>query len=195
MTLRSHPPGSSRRDLDPKALRIVCYPDPVLRTRAKPIEAVTDRVRAVARRMIELMHESSGVGLAAPQVGLSWRLFVANPDRQLDQDRAFVNPVLNNLSRDGLEQEEGCLSIPGVNGQIVRPQAVTIDALDLDGNPFQLTGNELSARVWQHETDHLDGVLIIDRMAPIDKMANRRALQDLEKDYDEAGSPTAIRNP
>ncbi len=195
MTPRSHPPGSSGKALDPQALRIVCYPDPVLRTRAKPIEAVTDRVRAVARRMIELMHESSGVGLAAPQVGLSWRLFVANPDRQPDQDRAFVNPVLSNLSRDCLEQEEGCLSIPGVDGQIVRPQAVTIDALDLDGNPFQLTGDELFARVWQHETDHLDGVLIIDRMAPIDKMANRRALQDLEKDYHESGSPTAIRNP
>jgi len=167
----------------PHKLRIVIYPDPVLRKKAVPIKAITDEVRAVAQRMIQLMHEAPGVGLAAPQVGVSWRLFVANTEPQGDPigDMVFINPVLSSPSRELEDYEEGCLSIPQVNAQIRRPKAITIDALNLDGKPVRLTSDQLAARVWQHETDHLDGILILDRMTPIDKLANRKLIKELEE--------------
>ena len=161
-------------------LQIVCYPDPVLRKPAAPVEQITDEIRAVAGRMLDLMHEAQGVGLAGPQVGLSWRLFVANPTQQPDDDRVFVNPVLRDPGKETADFEEGCLSLPNITAKIRRPAAVTIEALDLDGKPFTLTSDEMAARVWQHETDHLDGILILDRMSPIDKIANRRAVKELE---------------
>jgi peptide deformylase len=92
----------------------------------------------------------------------------------------FINPRLSNPARQTIAREEGCLSIPHVNADITRPVAITIEALDLDGQPFTMTSEELPARVWQHECDHLDGVLIIDRMTPIDRRANLRALRELE---------------
>lgn len=164
----------------PERLKIVTYPAPVLRQKAKPVERVTDEVRRVALRMLELMHEAPGVGLAAPQVGLPWRLFVASPTGKPEDDRVFINPVLSNAGRDSDDYEEGCLSLPQVTGHIRRPTSITIDALDLDGKPFRLTSNDFASRVWQHEYDHLDGVLIVDRMSPIDRMANQRFLKDLE---------------
>ncbi|HEX7009705.1 MAG TPA: peptide deformylase [Phycisphaeraceae bacterium] len=157
------------------------YPDPVLRARAQPVAAVTEEVRQVAQRMIQLMHEAPGVGLAAPQVGLPWRMFVANPTGEPGQDRVFVNPVLIHPSRQTETREEGCLSLPGITAEITRPLAITIEAYDEHGNRFELHGQGLDARVWQHEVDHLDGVLIIDRMTPMDRMANKRAIQELER--------------
>lgn len=164
-------------------LKIVLYPDPVLRAKAQPIAGVTDEVRRVARRMIELMHEARGVGLAAPQVGLSWRMFVANPTGEADDDRVYINPVLANASRMTDRHEEGCLSIPGVNGQIMRPVGIRIEATGLSGESIVDESDELLARIWQHETDHLDGVLIIDRMTPVDLRAAKRGLEALEADY------------
>ncbi|MBI1368862.1 MAG: peptide deformylase [Planctomycetes bacterium] len=164
-------------------LRIVLYPDPVLRRKARTIEKVDDEIRAVAARMIELMHEAPGVGLAAPQVGLPWRLFVANHTGEPADDRVFINPVLRDPSEDYGPHNEGCLSIPDVTAEIRRPLRITIDALDINGQPFSMTSDELPARIWQHETDHLDGVLIIDRMNPMDKLASRRMLKQLEAEY------------
>jgi peptide deformylase len=169
--------------LDPKALKIVYYPDPVLRQKASPVAGVTDEVRAVAQRMLELMHEARGVGLAAPQVGLSWRLFVANPTGEANDDRVYINPELTQPTRYTDRHEEGCLSIPGVNGQIMRPTGVRIEATGINGEKIVDESEELLARIWQHETDHLDGVLIIDRMTPVDLKAARRGLASLETDY------------
>jgi peptide deformylase len=166
--------------IDARTLQIVHYPDPVLRGNARPIPAVTDEVRAVAVRMLELMHAAPGVGLAGPQVGLPWRLFVANATGEPADDRVFINPQLSQPSREQVEQEEGCLSLPGINGQVRRPQRITVTAVDLDGREFTLTSDELPARIWQHECDHLDGVLIIDRMPRVERMANRDALRQLE---------------
>lgn len=168
--------------VDSQKLRIVLHPDPVLRQVAQPIEQVDDEVRAVARRMLELMHEAPGVGLAAPQVGLSWRMFVANdnPEAGAETDRVFINPELVEPSREVESAEEGCLSLPHIRAEIRRPQAITIHATDLQGERFSLTSDTLAARIWQHETDHLDGVLILDHMSPIDRMANRRAIKALE---------------
>jgi len=161
-------------------LKLCYYPAPVLRTAASPIASVTEEVRAVSQRMIELMHQHGGVGLAGPQVGLSWRLFVANVSGEPGENQVFINPVLSDSSRQTETRDEGCLSLPRVEGQLTRPVGITIDALDEQGRPFQLQSEGLTARVWQHEYDHLDGVLIIDRMPPVDKQANRRVLRELE---------------
>lgn len=167
--------------LRPEDLSILFYPHPALRRKAAPIPAIDQNVRDVALRMLQLMHQAPGVGLAAPQVGLPWRLFVANPTGEPENDLVFINPTLSHPSRESEDREEGCLSLPNVNGQIRRPVAVTITAQDLAGKTFTLEGTGLPARIWQHEYDHLDGVLIIDKMTRIDRLANRDALRQLEQ--------------
>ncbi|MEM1099462.1 MAG: peptide deformylase [Planctomycetota bacterium] len=171
--------------VDPAQLRIVHHPHPVLRERAEPVE-LSDEVRAVAVRMVELMHEADGVGLAAPQVGLPWRLFVANwtgPVSGGGQDHVFINPELTAPSRETGPHEEGCLSLPDIRAEITRPLGITVTATDLEGQRFTMTDDGgLAARVWQHEFDHLDGVLILDRMTRLDKMANRKSIRALEAD-------------
>lgn len=165
--------------VDPAKLRIVLYPEPVLRDVAQPVPEVTDHVRAVAARMIELMHQAPGVGLAGPQVGLPWRIFVANPTGEPGDDRVYINPTLTTAGGNAA-REEGCLSLPEVTVEVIRPEHATIRATNLDGESFEESAGDLLARIWQHEYDHLDGVLIIDKMSPIDRMANKRALRALE---------------
>jgi peptide deformylase len=167
-------------DIDPSQLRIVQYPDPVLRRRAEPVGDIDDTVRAVARRMIELMHEAEGVGLAAPQVGLSWRLFVSRGEEEDAPEDVFINPELELLPGALVSHEEGCLSLPGITADIRRPPEVAMTALDLAGRPVSRRSEGFVARVWQHEFDHLNGVLIIDRMTPIDRLAMRKPLKALE---------------
>jgi len=165
---------------DPASLQIVHYPHPSLREKAHPVDVVDDQVRAVATRMLQLMHEADGVGLAAPQVALSWRLFVTNAREADPHDRVYINPRLK-LSDDPLiSQEEGCLSLPGVLVQVRRPSLIMIEATDLNGKPFELTFDSLAARICQHENDHLDGVLIIDRMSPLDRLATRKILKEMK---------------
>lgn len=164
--------------VDPSKLGIVHFPAEVLRRKAKPVVAVDDLVVAVARRMIELMHEAEGVGLAAPQVGLPWRMFVANSREPGDEDRVYINPRLT-FDGEMVAHDEGCLSLPGIRADIRRPSHVTIVALDAQGREFTLTSGSFPARIWQHENDHLDGVLILDRMTTIDRIATRRAVKDL----------------
>ncbi|MEM6750980.1 MAG: peptide deformylase [Planctomycetota bacterium] len=166
--------------VDPDSLRIVHYPDPVLREPAAPVDPADPHVQAVARRMIDLMHQAQGVGLAAPQVGLPWRLFVANPTGQPDDDRVYFNPVLSDPDPETEPADEGCLSLPGVTVLVTRPRAVQIDAVNLAGEAFTERSDNLLARIWQHETDHLDGRLILDRMNAADRIANRRAIRELE---------------
>jgi peptide deformylase len=171
--------------MDPAELRIVHYPHPVLRQRAEEIDPTDKHVHAVARRMLELMHEADGVGLAAPQVALPWRLFVTNGRDADPVDRVYINPRLR-LQRGEMETfEEGCLSIPGVNVEIRRPVDVQISAIDLDGTEFTTPLSGFIARVVQHEFDHIEGVLIIDRMSTRDRLATRKALKELEA----AGTP------
>lgn len=182
--------------VDPASLYIVHYPDPVLRRRAKPVDRVTDEVRAVARRMIALMHEAEGIGLAANQVGLPWRIFVAHvphsddprDERSLTSDpvsatrspMVYINPVFSEPQRDLVPGDEGCLSLPDIRGEVRRPSQITLTALDLEGQRFTVRASGLLARCWQHEVDHLDGALIIDRMVQIDRMKNRALVKDLE---------------
>jgi len=167
---------------DVDTLKIVYFPDPVLKHAAHPISAFDSRVGALARRMLELMRHHEGVGLAAPQVGLGLRLFVCNATGEPADDMVCANPRFIELN--GAEkQSEGCLSIPNVNVTMRRALSATIEAFDVEGHRFRRTGEGLLARVWQHETDHLDGRLIIDAMSPTDELANRRIIKQLKDDY------------
>jgi peptide deformylase len=163
-------------------MRIIIYPDPRLRKACKPVEQFDKDLAALAERMIELMHEAKGVGLAAPQVGVLQRLFVCNTTGEPNDNRVFVNPTLTDLTGD-VESEEGCLSIPDVTVPIRRANACVIEAQDLSGKRITFQAADLPARCWQHECDHLDGRLIIDRMSETDRIAQRRTLKQLESQF------------
>ena len=180
--------GMAQRDdiarLDLPALAILHYPDPRLQRPGDPVETVDASLEPLAARMFELMGAARGVGLAAPQVGVSLRLFVACPTGEAADRRVYVNPTL--LETDGaVEEEEGCLSVPGITCRLKRFSRVRIEATDLAGRRFQQTGEGLLARIFQHETDHLDGRLIVDRMGSLGRLAHRRALKDLREQFDE----------
>lgn len=160
-------------------LTVINYPDPRLRKRCAAVTQFDADLAALAKRMLELMREHNGVGLAAAQVGLSVRIFVMNITDDSANDRIVVNPELVDL--EGVkESEEGCLSLPEVRVQVRRAARCRLRALDVEGKPFELQGEDLLARVWQHETDHLNGVLILDRMGPSDKIATKKRLKELE---------------
>ncbi len=169
-------------DADPASLCIVRYPDPRLSQICMPLEKVDDSVRAVIDRMFELMFGFRGVGLAAPQVGLLVRMFVASPTFDPGDRRVYVNPEI--IASDGMQDgDEGCLSFPNISCRVKRKRVVTIRATGRDGKAFEETGEDLAARIFQHESDHLDGRLLIDRMGTVAKLANRRALKELEEAF------------
>ena len=175
------------RRADLPALKIVHYGDPRLREVCTPVEVRDESLRRLADRMFELLFQARGVGLAACQVGVTVQLFVASPSAQEDDRRVYVNPRI--VSMDGWqESEEGCLSIPGVSCKIKRRGIVTVQATDLAGKPFEETGQDLTARIFQHEIDHLNGQLIVDRMGSLAKMARRHTLKELEHRCDEDSS-------
>jgi peptide deformylase len=163
-------------------LKIIVYPDPRLRRISAPVEIFDDNLGALARRMFELMREAKGVGLAAAQVGHNIRMFISNHTQKPEDDRVYVNPVL--LDADAEETaQEGCLSLPNINVDVVRAKSVKIQARDLTGKPFEQTESGYLARIWQHEVDHLNGILLIDRMGPTAKMENRKTIKDMEEAY------------
>jgi peptide deformylase len=147
----------------------------------------------VADRMIVLMRQAEGIGLAAPQVGLSWRMFVAHvppeegrsaeadPPSANMQPAVYINPVIIHPEGAPVGYSEGCLSLPEIRGEVLRPPVVSITATDLEGRTFTQRASGLLARCWQHEFDHLEGVLIIDRMTQISRLKNRSAVRDLER--------------
>jgi peptide deformylase len=172
-------------------LKIILWPDPRLKKISKEVVTFDDTLKALTDRMFELMREHRGVGLAAPQVGLNIRLFVMNPTGQPEDDRIYVNPVLSEA--DGEEEaEEGCLSLPTINVNVWRAKKMRMDAQDLTGQKFQQEATGYHARIWQHEFDHLNGMLLTDRMGPVAKLANRKILRELEEKYDEIHGKTPI---
>ena len=164
-------------------LNIIYWPDPRLKKMSKPVEAFDENLRALAERMLHLMREARGVGLAAPQVGQNIRLFVMNHTGNPEDDRVYVNPVLSDP--DGSEEaEEGCLSLPQININVLRSRDIRIEARDLSGMTISQVASGYQARIWQHETDHLNGVLLLDRMGPVARMAHRRAIREMEEKYE-----------
>ncbi len=154
----------------------------MLRHPSKPLKRVDADLRTIVAEMFDLMYEHEGVGLAANQVDLPYRLFVANAEGSPDDkeaERVFINPVLS-LPRGQDEDEEGCLSIPGVYAPVTRSEIITVQAYDLTGNEFTAEISGLLARIAQHETDHLDGKLFIDRLSPTQLAAIRDKLEEFE---------------
>lgn len=147
-------------------MRITKLGEEILRKVAKPIKAeeINDDFRAFIEEMFEAMKNADGVGLAGPQAGISKRVFVAIADDNVK--RVFINPQIIYTSAELCDYEEGCLSIPQVYESIQRPKKVTVQALDENGRPFTLEADGLLARIIQHENDHLDGKLFIDRGDP-----------------------------
>jgi peptide deformylase len=144
------------------------YGDPVLRRKADAVPAVTPEIRSLIEAMFATMYVEEGVGLAAPQVGRSVRVFVVDVEEEegVRLKRAFVNPSI--VERSGeIVGEEGCLSIPGLRADVKRFARVAVEALDADGKPFRVEAEGLVARAIQHEVDHLDGILFLDRVGPI----------------------------
>jgi len=163
-------------------LKICKYPDPVLRNPAKTVVRVDEKIHQIAERMVDLMLDNEGVGLAATQVGLPLRMFVMCLDGQRENVQVFKNPQLSDF-QGWSDAEEGCLSVPGIRAKVRRPASCTVSALNLEGNRFVLDAVDLAAICVQHETDHLDGKLFIDRLSPLAKIACRKAIKNLEQEY------------
>jgi peptide deformylase len=165
-------------------LKIILYPDPRLKKASAPVKEFTPALRQLAEKMLQLMREAHGVGLAAPQVGHNLRMFVMNHSGEPKDDRVYINPELSEA--EGSEEgEEGCLSLPEINARIVRDKTVRLRAIDLEGKPIDEKASGYLARVWQHEFDHLNGTLITDRMGAVAKMAAKKTLRELEEKYRE----------
>jgi peptide deformylase len=141
--------------------------DPVLRTKAEPISNINDETRQLVKDMFETMYLEDGVGLAAPQVGLGQRVIVVDPRDEAVTPFALVNPVIVELSEEVERGEEGCLSIPGLKDIVERSYAVVVAGLNENGEPVRIEAEALLARILQHEVDHLDGILFVDRVSPL----------------------------
>ena len=151
--------------------------DPVLREHAQEVTTFDRGLRKLAKRMIRVMHDAPGVGLAAPQIGVLQRLLVYDVD---DDPQALVNPVLDEFSEESEESDEGCLSLPGVTMPVERPVSLRVRGFDASGEPVDYRAEGLKARVIQHEYDHLEGVLIVDRTTRSARAAALRELRDRE---------------
>ncbi len=172
-------------------MKIVKFPHPALRYESVPLKQIDKKVHLAVGEMLDLMFEAKGLGLAANQVALPYQFFILNMDvlNGVESDKAtrenagvFINPVI--LERKGtIEGEEGCLSFPELYQKVRRAKTVRVLAYDLKGEQVEFIMNDLGARAWQHETDHLHGVLYIDKMGTIAKLSSRSALRQFEREY------------
>lgn len=166
-------------------MKIVRFPHPALRYKAQPVKLIDAEVRKVADALRDLTYQHEGLGLAAPQLAIPLQMFFMNPTGEREQKQeelVFINPVIS-LREGMVEREEGCLSFPELYQNVRRPMKIRVQAFDLEGNPIDLTLEELPARVVQHETDHLHGKLFIDYFTTIGKLASRGMLAQFERDF------------
>jgi len=160
-------------------LTILQYPDPRLRTRAKPVVTVDDEIRTLIDDMLETMYAAPGVGLAASQVDRHIRLIVIDVSEENDQPLVFINPEILSVDGQPVEYKEGCLSVPGYYESVTRPEKVRVCAVDRDGETFEMDCEGLLAVCIQHEMDHLEGKLFVDY---ISELKRTRIRQKLERD-------------
>ncbi len=165
-------------------LNVVKYPYPTLRHKSKPLRVVDGEVKKIVAEMFDRMYEQKGVGLAANQVDLPYRLFIVNleGDPEKAPGHVFINPVIGRRSGN-VEAEEGCLSFPDVFAPVKRSEKVVVSAYNLEGEEVENQLNGLFARAVQHETDHLDGVLFIDHLSPSAMLSVKEALTELELEF------------
>ncbi len=182
-------------------LPIVTYDDPVLTTKAEPVTENSEELQQLIRDMFETMYNAEGVGLAAPQIGRSIRLFVMDADPFTDDDekqgnygpKTIINPEITWQSNDITEHEEGCLSLPEVRENIKRPEKITLTFLDENFEENKLTVDRMLARVIQHELDHLDGILFIDHLGSFRKRLLKSKLRQIAEGKIQASYP--LRTP
>jgi peptide deformylase len=155
-------------------LTVKLYGDPVLRQVAAPVREITPEIKRIIADMTETMWHQVGIGLAAPQVGLPHRILVMDDSKGGAQ--ALINPEIETRSGT-IREEEGCLSLPGVFGVVERSKTIMVTAMDADGKPVSLEATGLKARIVQHELDHLDGVLFIDRLPPVTRDRIKKKIQ------------------
>jgi peptide deformylase len=169
-------------------MKIVLYPHPALRHPARPLTSIDKSVQTQVRAMFDLMYEARGLGLAANQVAWPYQLIVINltaDANQPEHEEVYINPVI--VERKGsMEDEEGCLSFPGLYQKVRRAKTVKARAYNLKGEAVEVIASDLSSRVLQHEIDHLHGVLYIDKMGPIAKFNSRSQLREFEENYKKA---------
>lgn len=174
--------------MPPYAIRIIG--DPVLNERAAEVDEINGALVRLAEDMLTTMYEAPGLGLAAPQVGVQKRLFVYDAG---DGPAVLVNPVISESSGEWA-YEEGCLSVPGLSWEIIRPKEIHLTGYDLDGNEVSFEADELLARLFQHELDHLDGVLLLEHLDEDQRKAAKKALRE-QTMAREAARPAAPSSP
>ncbi len=164
---------------DPNNLQVVIWPNEILAKPAQAVKNIDPWLLAVAEKMKQLMEENKGVGLAAPQVGLGLRMFVMAESGKGDQATVWINPVLVDPVGEEVS-EEGCLSIPNIRGDVARAKEITISGMDITGQQIEKRLADFPARIAQHEFDHLEGILILDRFSKLQKIALRKKIRALE---------------
>lgn len=179
---------------DQSVLEIIHYPHPTLRYKSKPIKRVDANLRQMVEEMFDLMYEHKGVGLAANQVDLPLRLFVVNetadPD-QRDQEHVFINPIISR-PKGNEEAQEGCLSLPEVYADVKRPAEFHFSAYNLKGEKIEGQFDGFFGRILQHETDHLDGIMFIDKVMPNDLVEIEHEIEEFEVDFKSKRDVNAI---
>ena len=162
-------------------LDILEFPDPRLRTRAQPLEAVTDETRQLIDDMLETMYDAPGIGLAATQVNVHQRILVIDVSDDRNEPQVFINPEVTVLDAELGEYDEGCLSVPGFYETVNRPRRVRVKALDRNGEPFERELGGLLAICLQHEIDHLEGKLFVDYLSPLKRQRIRKKLEKQQR--------------
>ncbi len=158
-------------------MRVIRYGNPILRKEAREVSPPYDGKKEFIKSMLDVMGDYNGIGLAAPQVGVSERIIIGSVERQ---PYPLINPKILYVDSEKEYDEEGCLSLPGIYLEILRYKHIVLEGFDIDGNPVRIQVSDLDARVFQHEIDHLDGILMIDRISVKDREAIRNTLKKIE---------------
>ncbi len=172
-------------------MELAYYPDPRLQEAARPVKEADEEIRRSVPRMFEIMYRARGIGLAGPQVGLGRRIVVANltgDAKRKEEERVFLNPEI--LEKSGeVREEEGCLSLPGMVAMILRAEKVVVRYSDLEGAAVRRPSEGLEAKLFQHEVDHLDGILILDKMSAADRKQWAPLLKELKDEFKKKRKP------
>lgn len=170
-------------------MKIVNYPHPALRVKARPVTAIDADVQKAAAEMLELMYRHDGLGLAAPQVTLDYQMVVMNfagDHERPEMECVAINPVIVDKKGGAINDREGCLSFPGLYQNVRRFKTVVVQYYDLKGEAKEMTAHDLAARVWQHEIDHLNGTLFIDVMGSLGLSRSQKDLEKFIADFEKA---------
>ncbi|MCL2117879.1 MAG: peptide deformylase [Planctomycetaceae bacterium] len=167
-------------------MQIIKYPHPILRHKCKPVKRIDQGLRDIIAEMLVVMYDDDGVGLAANQIGLPYRIFVlntsGNPEHK-DNEFVFINPVMSK-KKGSAESDEGCLSFPAIHAPVVRPDEIVIQGVGLDGQVREYHWKGFAAKAAQHEMDHINGMSFIDRLSPANLLAVREQLEELEMQFE-----------